>query len=545
MENRQIKSRNTPVARGMSTDGVMARPLGRRPIQRRVYINTMRPTGRTAAVPQVQQPTDTVAEVQTYPNPVADVLDDETGSIALDMRLPGSAELLMRHPVLRRRFRLLQSWVFRTGMVVLSLFIGVGGWLFIQAYLNLHRTFDGNGTLAVSLQKHVDPQLLKGEGDGRVNILLLGNGGAGHEAPDLTDTIMVASIDPVNHKIALVSVPRDTWINLPGHGEMKINAAYETGKFDFLGRVDSSNANTKAVKAGFATADQAVEQVLGITIHYNALVNFISFKQAVDTVGGITVDVPEDLYDPTMAWENNWNATLAKQGEQEFDGKKALMYVRSRHTSSDFARSNRQRAVLEALKDKVVQLGTLSNPLKLSGLMNTFGNNVKTDLTIQEANRVYDITKDIPDASITSLGLGDNNTLVTTGTVGTQSIVKPTLGIGQYDDIHRYVRQQLPDGYIIKENASIAIVNASGVVGLGQKVLQNLKSYGYNVQPIIRTQATQAQTTILRGSKTAAPYTKNYLEKHFEIRLSQADGAVQTPGADFIIVLGNNETTRL
>jgi len=463
----------------------------------------------------------------------------------IDMRLPGAGELLRRQPVVRRKKRLMQSRGFISAMASFAVVLGIGGWLVGQAYLNLHRTFASDGNSAVALQKKVNPNLLKGEGDGRVNILLLGNGGDGHEAPDLTDTLMVASIDPVNKKVALVSIPRDLWIQLPGHGTMKLNAAYETGKYDYLGKIDSSNTNTKAVQAGFATADQAVEQVLGISIHYNMLVNFISFRQAVNTVGGVTVNVPEDLYDPTMAWENNWNSVLAKKGVQKFDGKHALIYVRSRETSSDFARAERQRAVIMALKDKVTTLGTLSNPLKISHLMSNFGNNVKTDLSIEDAARVYSLTKGIGDKTVKSIGLGDNNTLVTTGRAGNQSIVLPTAGLFNYDPIHLYIRQQLPDGYIVKEHAKVLVVNATGDATAGASEAAELKSYGYNVIGTDEAATVMTDTKLVSTAGKHKPYTKNYLERRFDVKTTKwVPGGVQARGADFIIILGSNETTR-
>jgi LCP family protein required for cell wall assembly len=474
---------------------------------------------------------------------VTNEAEDQT--IEIDMLLPGASELFIHRPILRIKRRLTQMWQVRTATACAVLLLAVGAWLGVLAYINLHQAFGGDGTTAVSLEKKVNPNLLKGEGDGRVNVLLLGNGGQGHEAPDLTDTIMLASIDPVNHKVALVSVPRDLWINLPGHGNMKINAAYETGKFDYLGRIDSSNKNSKAVEAGFATADQAVEQVLGVTIHYNALVNFISFRQAVNAIGGVTVNVPETLYDPTMAWENHWNSVLAKKGIQQFTGQQALVYARSRETSSDFARAERQRALITAIKDKVVTLGTLSNPIKISKLFGTLGNNVKTDLSIGNASRVYDLTKSIPDGQIKSLGLGDKNTLVTTARVGNQSVVMPTAGEDNYGAIQLYIRQQLPDGYIIKEGAKVAVLNGSNQLTMGANETTELKSYGYNVVKTGAYNPGQAKTQLIDLSGGKDPYTKHYLERRFSVKATkQLPSTVQSGGADFIIILGNNETTR-
>ena len=257
---------------------------------------------------------------------------------ALDMSLPGAGALIKQQPVVRhRRFYRLRTWMFRSVVTTLIVVIGLGGILFTQGYLKLHKVFRGGAT-AAALQQNVNPNTLKGEGDGRVNILLMGIGGAGHEAPDLTDTVMIASIDPVNKTASLLSVPRDMWVNIPNNGKMKLNAAYETGKYKYLHKIDNSNADANAVKAGFTMADQTIEDVTGINIHYNMLLDFTAFRKSIDTVGGVTVNVPDQLYDPNLAWENGWNPVIAKAGSQSFDGKHALMYVRSRETTSDFAR---------------------------------------------------------------------------------------------------------------------------------------------------------------------------------------------------------------
>ncbi|MGC1177157.1 MAG: LCP family protein, partial [Candidatus Saccharimonadales bacterium] len=294
----------------------------------------------------------------------------------LDMAVPGSSSPWRQAvgSVRRGSWRSAHPWSFRAITMLLVVIIGSGGFFFSQDYLKLQKTFKTSTVSAAGLKDEVNPDLLKGEGDGRINILLLGRGGGDHEAPDLTDTMMLDSIDPVNHTSTMISVPRDLWVDVPNQGAMKINAAWETGEFNYLHEVAPGSTDANAIKAGFNEADQVVEQVLGVTIHYNLMVNFQAFKEGVDTVGGITVNVPSDLVDPTMARDNGGSAILAKAGPQTFNGKTALNYVRSRETTSDFARSQRQRAVLVALKNKVTTLGTLSNPLKISGLLNTLGN---------------------------------------------------------------------------------------------------------------------------------------------------------------------------
>lgn len=423
-----------------------------------------------------------------------------------------------KRPLLPLRKRLSKRKLALKGAGVFgALVLGIGGFLVWNGYIQLHKVFHGTSTVAALSGKKVAPSLLKGEGDGRVNILLLGIGGQGHDGPDLTDTMLVLSVDPVNHTAAFLSVPRDLWVKMPVNyfgNQQKINAAYESGKYHYLGRMDASNANAGAVEAGFKSTDEAVSQVLGININYHVLVNFQAFRQAINTVGGVTVDVKTPLVDPTMAWENGWNPVLAKAGVQQMNGKRALLYARSRETTSDFARTERQRQIMVALKDKVLTAGTLSNPSKVDGLMNAFGNNVYSDLSTQGAMRLVSIMKHINDKKISSIGLADPpHQFVTTDHVGNLSVVRPLAGFDNYAAIQSYVRSQLPDGYLVKEHAPVTIVakTAGGVA----TITALLKSYGYNitaaqVNPIVAT-----HTAVVNLSKGKDPYTLHYLKERY------------------------------
>lgn len=417
----------------------------------------------------------------------------------------------------------------------------VGGFLFARAYENVHKVFRGTDTVAALSSSHVAPDLLKGEGDGRVNILLLGIGGQNHDGGDLTDTMIVLSVDPVNNKAAMLSVPRDLWVKMPVKyfgAYQKINAAYSSGKYTYLGKADRASTNQQAIEAGFASVDQAVGDVLGITISYHVLADFQAFKEAVDTVDGVTLDVKDRLYDPTMAWENANNPVLAPAGLQTMDGKQALMYARSRETSSDFARSERQRQLLVALKQKVLTLGTLSNPAKIDGLMNAFGSNVQTDLSTKAATRLYDIMKKIPDSDIGSLSLTSPVSLVTTDRIGTTSVVRPKAGFNTYSEIQTYVKAQLLDGYLVKEHASVYVVGASEA--LRAHTVTTLAGYGYYISGSSVDQAVPSGATIVDLSDGANPYTLHYLQDRYGIAAQTTMPAnVQVPAdAQFVIIAG-------
>lgn len=491
------------------------------------------------------------------PRPSAKTTAQRRVAAPIDMSLPEGEGFNRHHmtPVIRRRMRRARTAAFRGALACMALVIVAGGLLFTQGFLNVHKVFKGSATSAASLQKNVNPNLLKGEGDGRINVLLTGIGGGNHPGADLTDTLILASIDPVNNTATLLSVPRDTWVTIPGKGSMKINAAYANAKYDYMRKNKVAATDSQAINAGFLSIDQTLEKMLGVPVNYNLLINFQAFEQAINTVGGVTVDVPTDLYDPTMAWENERNAYLARAGVQAFDGKHALIYVRSRETSSDFARSQRQRAVMLALKQKAISLDVLANPSKLAGLMGAFGSNVQTDLSISDASRLYSIFKKISNNNIQSISLAGSTTttsaaaaddgLVTTGTINGQSVVMPKAGLENYAAIQDFVRSHLKDGYIMKENAKVMVLNGSVEPLLGTKGGAKLRSYGYNVTSIGQAPSTgYPSTVVVDFSKGKSKYTKHYLEQRFSTTAVKTlpDSTIRPGNADFVVILGGDET---
>ena len=443
----------------------------------------------------------------------------------------------------------IRKWTLRTAMAVGVMLLVGGGFLFTKGFFNVHKVFKGGGT-AAALQANVTPDLLKGEGSGRINILLLGKGGGNHDGPDLTDTMLVVSIDPVNKTASMMSVPRDLWVTPTGFGPMKINAVYANEKYHDLG-IDSKNT-AKAEADGVKLAEDTVTKVLGIPINYYGMIDFEAFQQAVDTVGGVDFTVPASAAVSDYMYNEDTHKpyTLNVQaGMNHFDGLRALMYVRTRHTSArgDFDRTERQRLFITALTEKILSAGTYTNPLKVSQLMSTFGNNVSTDFSINDGMRLMQIVKGINLSNIQSVGLADPpNNYVVTDNINGISIVRPTAGIGVYADIQNYVRNTLKDPYIAKEAAAIDVLNGTVTPGLATAKADNLKSYGYNVVKTDNAPTSDYTKTVivdLTGGKK--PYTQHYLEERYGVKAVKAlpDANIQATGADFVVILGQDAAT--
>lgn len=425
-----------------------------------------------------------------------------------------------------------------------------GGYLFGKGYLKARQIFKGGGS-AIALGENVDPSQLKGEGDGRVNILMLGKGGEGHQAPDLTDTILIASINPVQKEAAILSVPRDLYVKTNDQGSMKINAVYANAKNAVLNNTSYNDPNReqKAEEEGVKAIEQTIEETMGIPVHYHAMVDFEGFKKAIDTVGGVDVNAPSEVYE--RMWLGFPYVLDVQPGWQSFDGTRALAYARSRYTSprGDFDRSERQRAILVALKDKILTLGTLGNPLKMSQLLGDFGDHVQTNLTVDEMMRLYEIGQTIDSSKIASVGLADPpNDYVVTDNIGGQSVVVPKAGVYDYKAIQNFIRNKLKDGYLADENATVMVLNGTYTPGLAGRTSEELESYGYNLSPVADAPTKGYQQTVIVDLRNGEKkYTKRYLEQRFgTTAVPNLPDSTITPGmADFVIILGENEVSRL
>lgn len=311
---------------------------------------------------------------------------------------------------------------------------------------------------------------LKETKEKKVNVLLLGVGGGTHEGPDLTDTIIFASIDPESKKVILVSLPRDLWIPEVG---AKINSVY-------------TFAEEKEKGKGLATTKALVATMLGQQIDYAIKLDFAGFEKAVDMAGGLDIDVDNTFDDYEYPLKNkesdscgltdekiaSLSADIASgsasvvesfpcryehlhfdKGSQKMDGETALKYVRSRHAlgreGSDFARSKRQEKVITAFKDKMFAADTLLNPVKVVGIANTLQGSFETDIKEAEYDdfvrlaqkmkgaKVASAIIDTGDSSEERLGLLMNPPI--SKTYGNQWVLSPRLGNGKYDEIQEYV----------------------------------------------------------------------------------------------------------
>ncbi|OIO18878.1 MAG: hypothetical protein CO029_03415 [Candidatus Magasanikbacteria bacterium CG_4_9_14_0_2_um_filter_41_10] len=238
---------------------------------------------------------------------------------------------------------------------------------------------------------------LAGEKQDRINILLLGIGGPGHDGPYLTDTIIIASIQPSTGEVALMSIPRDLGVDIPGQGWYKINHANAFGEASQSG-------------SGSALAAKVISDTFHIDIHYYIRVDFQAIQKIVDDVGGITVDVERSFTDTEFPADNREYQTISFQkGIQTMDGTIALEYARSRHGNngegSDFARARRQQRMILALKEKVLSFETLSNPIRIHSILSTLDKHISTNMLFSDIMSMMKLAKEVNFSNIKTVVL--------------------------------------------------------------------------------------------------------------------------------------------
>lgn len=418
----------------------------------------------------------------------------------------------------------------------------VGGWYGFRFYKDIAKITGNNNPL--SLLKVFKPVELQNQG-GRVNILLAANSAddAGHNGGKLTDSIMVVSINTKNNTALMLSVPRDLWVNIPGQGHAKINSAYTSGGMDTLQQVIQSN--------------------LGLTINYQALVNYGAFKDLVNAVGGITITIKSDdsrgIYDPSLDYTSRRCCALAKypNGPATLDGKQALNLARARgdaygsygYAQSDFTRTMYQRLMMVAVKDKASKSSVIANPFKVAGLVDAIGNNVKTDLQLDEIETLYTYMKKIDDTKIDSYNvntlMGQNTTMLANyAAPDGQSALIPAAGIDDFSDIQKQLQKVFTADPVTKEGATTAILNATDTPGLALHQENKLVAKGMTVA-IGDAPVNQPTNTIIDNSGGQMPNTLAYLMAQYKATVvTDTKLVARYSGADYILILGESSVPK-
>lgn len=382
-----------------------------------------------------------------------------------------------------------------------------------------------------------DPEPLPWDGARRVTILVMGldyRDWLAADGPPRTDTMILLTIDPLTKTAGMLNVPRDLWVSIPGFEYGRINTAYPLGiAFDVPG-------------GGPALAMQTVESLVGVPIDYYAIIDFFAFEQFIDELGGVNVLVPEEIaVDPI----GKANTVVLEPKAYRLDGPTALAYARARHTKGgDFDRAARQRQVILAIKDRIIELGPAKMAAKAPAIYNELSAGIHTNLSLDDALRLGWLALGIPMSSIQQGAIAPPDAvLMAKSPDGTQDILIPV------PDQIRLIRDQIFAASSMAspilaagderqnmqaEGASIVVANGTYTEGLANSTQAYLVSQGANV---VGTQNSDYTTYTKIIDYTGKPYTDRYLVDLMQITpysiFLQYDPSSQV---DILVILGDD-----
>ena len=314
---------------------------------------------------------------------------------------------------------------------------------------------------------------LNGFQDKRINILLLGRANTHKAGKDLTDTIMIASINTDNYTVGLFSLPRDLLVP-HNNSYVKINSLYQSGV-----RAD--------VGAQYIT--ETVTDITDLPIHYYFVMDFAGFIKIIDILNGINVDVPKHIKDERYPGPGySYETFEVYPGLQKFDGETALKYARTRHDAEgDFGRAKRQQQIMQAAKNKAFSLGTIVNPLKVAEIFDVLSEHIHTNITPNEIEPFIALIKKLDTQNITTVVVDawqPNSLLISAryaDSTGNISGLVPR--IGSYKEIRERahnifdltkIAQREKD--ITAEESHITLLNRSGDPQLPTRVSSTLRT---------------------------------------------------------------------
>lgn len=322
----------------------------------------------------------------------------------------------------------------------------------------------------------VSPQALKKDEFGNTNILILGVGGKMAQGGLLSDSIMIASINPDGPSASVISFPRDLFVS-SDVSDRKINEIYAAARHKF------------GDEKGLQTVTNALENFSGIDIHYEAVVDFNVFEEIIDFMGGFEIFVPEAIEDPFYPDSNfGYQTFVVRKGNQRFDGATALKYARSRKTSSDYSRAKRQQDILFAIQRELAKDGKLLDLIKntdaIHDLYKSYKERINTNMTFTEIIALARMAIGIESSRINTAVLNDDPSQMG----GLLYTPAKELFKGQFvllpedlQDTRLFIRLVLLYPEILQENTQIEVLNGSATEGKAGSAASRLRRLGFHV----------------------------------------------------------------
>lgn len=374
--------------------------------------------------------------------------------------------------------------------------------------------------------------------NGRTNVLVFGtegynmdgdtgNGGT-HDGADLTDSIMIISFDQKTKDVALISLPRD----------LKVRKACYAGKVNEVYTCNNDNGENE--KAGAEALAEQVGEIFGIDFQYWVHVNWGSLVEIVDTLGGIDVTLDEDVND------RYYTGIVAKAGEPiHLSGVQAVGLARARHGTAggDFSRGNSQQKILMAIAQRVVDRGI--GVTEAFNLINILGDNLRSNFSTDNfKSGVYLLSEFNPNTirQVPLVDYDNNIYYVKTATINGISYVVPQEGEGRYTNIQAYIDKMISSNPAMREDATIAIYNATETPGVAGAEQEKLVAEGYNVIAIGDAEAGSCGDEFcVYNVSDAMPATVKAMEDKYGVSargVGELPASAAGSGADVVVIIG-------
>lgn len=310
---------------------------------------------------------------------------------------------------------------------------------------------------------------------GYTNFLIMGTGGEGHDGKDLTDTLLIASINPSTSSSILTSIPRDLYVSHDEIISQRINSVYANQKYQ--------STHDEAAQV----LEDIIEEITNIDIHYNIKVDFQALVEIVDELGGVTIDNQESIYDPEYPGPNYTFQTFSlAKGIQKIDGDTALKFARSRKSTSDFDRSRRQQQLIYAIKDTALEQNLTNNPTKITSIYRSVSEHVETNLQLGEIITLAKLAQEFPIEGLVNLPIHDDPNM--------QGGFLYNPPRSEYADsyvlipadetnsqIHTYFSLYRKYPFAMEADVELNLLNGTEINGFAGSVKQNLKRFGFIV----------------------------------------------------------------
>ncbi len=390
---------------------------------------------------------------------------------------------------------------------------------------------------------------------GYTNFLLLGQGDESHQGANLTDTMMIASVDATKTKsVAMISIPRDLYFTRTSKmGAGRVNSLYRDYK-GYLRKqgMDKNAASQEAMKE----LAREMGDTFGVKIHYVVKVDFIGFVNAVDALGGIDIDVPTAIVDTTYPGPNYSYVTFSiAAGPQHLDGETALKYARSRHSTSDFSRSARQQQIVAALAQRAKEKGILSSPSTLMSLWDTVNTNTETTMSLREMVGAAKLGTEIDRHKILNVQINNVNGQGTGASEAGGFLYTPPMenfggafvllplpysGMETWEPLRIFTQFFLTQRDVLLQHPTIDVLNAGAPSGHARALAGDFIRFGLDLNEIRNGNIPDQESSMIVAragtGQTLAPFFSNLL--HIPVAPTPPPELDQTGLGTITILLG-------